>query len=480
MNTVMLIYPPGKAYQRSEDRAQSNIDDSAASSVHACNDIGYAAAILRNAGYNVFLRDYQTEAADFSDVEKDIKSFLPDIILISTTNATILSDIEFVNRICLFHKCEFILKGAIFFNISDELLKTLDLKNINYLVGGEIDFVIKDLADLIIRKTRKPEDIAGIVYKDGDLFRKTAFNKWFCDLDSIPFPARDLMKNELYVRPDTGEPMATVQVSRGCPASCVYCLTPIISGKAVRKRSPENIYAEIEECYNKYGIKNFFFKADTFTIESEWAEEICDLIINSPLHGKIEFTVNSRVKPLEKKLLLKLKEAGCFMLAVGFESGNEKTLEIIKKGASVSDNLRAAALIKEAGIPLFGFFMVGFPWETEEEIVNTLKFIFRIDPDFIEIHIAMPYFGTGLYELCDEYKTIKCESWGNDYFSPNTVGTVTVPMDKIKELKKKYLLKFYLRPSYILKKLYGCIVNPVVMKNYISYGLKLIRNNIFR
>ena len=113
----MLIYPPGKLYQRGEDRAQSNIEDSAAASVHACNDIGYAATILISKGYKVFLKDYQTECASFEDIKKDVESFLPDLILISTTNATIGYDLNFVNRIMSFYSAVFVLKGAIFLTL---------------------------------------------------------------------------------------------------------------------------------------------------------------------------------------------------------------------------------------------------------------------------------------------------------------------------------------------------------------------------
>lgn len=475
MKKVMLVYPPGKAYQRGEDRAQCSIDDSAVTTIRACNDLGYAAAVLRSKSYQVLLRDYQTEKISIEDVEKEIKAFLPDIILISTTNATIPDDIAFADWIKNFLDCEFIFKGAIFFDIPENLLETLDLKNINYLIGGETDTVIGELADYISGELSEINDVPGIIYKKDGKFIKTAFDKWFCDLDSIPFPARDLMKNELYVRPDTGEPMATIQVSRGCPASCIYCLTPIISGKAVRKRSVENIFAEIEECYYKYNIKNFFFKADTFTIDSRWAEELCDIIINSELYGKIEFTANSRVKPLNPDLLKKLKKAGCFMLAVGFESGSNGTLAKIKKGTTREDNLKAAKMIKKAKLPMFGFFMIGFPWETEKDIINTLKFTTEINPDFIEVHVAMPYYGTELYSQCMKYNTIKCEAWGNDYFSPNTIGTCEVSMEKIDKLRKKYLLRFYLRPKYIFKKVIYCLTAPAVFKNYFKHGIKLLK-----
>ena len=479
MSRVMLLYPPGKAYQRSEDRAQCNLDESAVATIHACNDLGYAAAVLRERNYNVMLRDYQTEKTSIQEVKAEIVEYSPNIIVISTTNATILSDLEFVGWIKDFHNCEFIIKGAIFFNTPIEILETLNLHNVSYLVGGEMDTIIGELVDCIVSKNDAFDKIPGIIYKKDSAFRKTNFACWSNNLDDIPFPARDLMKNELYPRPDTGEPMATIQVSRGCPSACTYCLTPVISGKNLRKRSVENIFAEIEECYYKYGIKNFFFKADTFTIDAQWASDLCDLIINSELHGKIEFTVNSRVKPLEYDLLKKLKEAGCFTIAVGFESGSNETLKKIKKGTTKEDNLRAAKLIKKAKLPLFGFFMIGFPWETKEDIVKTLEFIFDIDPDFIEVHIAMPYFGTELYSQCEQYNTIKSAAWGNDYFSPNTIGTQFVPLDEIQKIRNKYLLKFYLRPEYLIKKILYCMSKPTVLKNYVKHGIKLL-NTIFR
>lgn len=476
---VMLIYPPGKLYQRGEDRAQSNIEDSAASSVHACNDIGYAASILINGGYEVFLRDYQTELASLDDVRSDVERFAPDLILISTTNATIGDDIDFVSWIKLFHSSKVVLKGAIFFDTQQSVLQSVDFSNIDCMIGGEMDTVILDIANCLLLGKGELENISGVIFQDdAGEFIKTDFSCWKCELDDIPFPARNLMKNELYVRPDTDEPMATIQVARGCPASCIYCLTPIISGKKVRFRSVQNVMDELEECYHKYNIRNFFFKADTFTINEKWATELCNSIISSDLYGKIEFTVNSRADTLSSDLLALLKKAGCFMLAIGFESGSDDTLKRIKKGTTVEQNLKAAKMVKQSGIPLFGFFMIGFPWETEKDIEKTLSFIFDINPDFIEIHIAMPYYGTELYQICEEYSTISSQSWNSDYFSPNTIGSATVDMNRIQELKKKYLLRFYMRPSYIAKRMTECVKNPLIFKSYFKYGIRLLKNNI--
>ena len=479
MNKVMLLYPPGQLLQRSEDRAQCNISESATGSVHACNDLGYCAAVLLEKGYEVLLRDYQTERASFADVVNDVLTFGPDMIALSTTNTSVLDDIAFLNRICSFHPCVCVVKGAVFYDIDPQLLSLLDLSNVSCLIGCEMEFVIGALADRYLRQEGSLSEINGIFYKQDGGFVKNAFVCGLNDLDALPFPARQLMNNALYVRPDTGEPMATIQTGLGCPSACIYCLTPIISGRNVRKRDVENVYREIAQCYDRVGIRNFFFKADTFTIDEEYAAAVCDRIIRSPLYGKIEFTVNSRVKPLSMALLKKLKQAGCFTIAVGFESGSDETLKKIRKGTTVQDNLRAAKMIKEAGIPLFGFFMLGFPWETKEMISETERVIRQIDPDFIELHVAMPYYGTGLYEECAAYGVLNDSGFGHDYYSPNTTGTAYLSHEEVEALKKKILLRFYLRPAYIAKKMMGAVRRPRIMGSYVRYGVRLVKKNLF-
>ena len=480
MNKVMLMYPPGKLYQRSEDRAQCNISESATGAVHACNDLGYCAAVLLEKGYHVFLRDYQTEGADFGDVHQDVCAFQPDMIVLSTTNSSVKDDLAFLKKIQRFHPCICVLKGALFYDIDTALLSTLDLQHIACLIGTEMEFVIAPLADYYLRAQGDIAAIDGILYQKETVWIKNKFTCACNDLDALPFPARQLMKNELYVRPDTGEAMATIQTGLGCPSKCIYCLTPIISGNKVRHRSVDSIFREIEECYYKFGIKNFFFKADTFTIDEAFAAAVCDRIIQSDLHGKIAFTANSRVKPLHASLLKKMKQAGCFMLAVGFESGCNVTLKKIKKGTTVADNLRAAKLIHKAGIPLFGFFMIGFPWETEAMIRQTERHIHQIQPDFIELHIAMPYYKTGLYELCDAYGVLADSGFGHDYYAPNTTGTRYLSAERVEQLKRRILLGFYLRPAYVVQKMGAAVKQPKVIGSYMRYGFSLLHKNLLR
>lgn len=474
---ILLFYPPGQMFQRGEDRCQQNIDDASAEAIRACNDLGYAAAILLKKDYEVKLRDYMTERDTMDDLYQDMESFKPDLIMMSVTNTTIFEDLKIINDLKKKYNPVTVIKGAIFYDPEQEMLDLLDLSCTDYMIGGETDFAIGEIADYALKNEGSIEDALSILYKteDGTIAR-TKFHEWGGDLDSRPFPARHLMRNELYVRPDTQEAMATIQTSRGCPSACVFCLTPIISGTCVRFRSPQNVLDEMLECYREHNIRNFFFKADTFTINPAWVKEMCDLIISSEMHGKIAFTANSRVNPLSKETLQLMKEAGCFMVAFGFESGSDEMLKTLRKGTTVEMNLRAAKWCHEVGLPFWGFYVIGFPWENKEHILATKKLIMKSNPDFIEVKMALPFYGTPLYEACKEFGLLVDSPMGSDFFHSAMSGTKYLSQEEVEKLRRNILLSFYLRPTYILKKMGECITQPKVFVQYVKYGLKLVVN----
>lgn len=477
---IALIYPPSALYQRGEDRCQSNIGSSTATSVRACNDLGVAAAVLKGLGYFVFLKDYQTEGLDIGALLADFEKEKPDLLFMSITNATIFSDLAIAGEIKKkFPDICIILKGAIFFDPEDDLIARLDLTDVDYLIGGESDFIIGRLADAHFGNRSKLAEVGGILYKKDGKWVKTDFSVWHDELDAVPFADRTMMNNALYVRPDTQEIQATIATSRGCPSSCIFCLTPHISGKKLRLRSPESIYAEISECYNKFGIRNFFFKSDTFTMNKAWTIKLCDMILNSGLNGKIEWVANSRVHPIDKETLVKMKLAGCWLVAFGFESGSPDSIEKMKKGVTVEQNLQAAQWAKEAGLKVYGFYLVGFPWETREHLKQTADLMFKIDADFIELHIATPFYGTGLYEMAKQAGVIDESVLGKDYFNAPTVGTQYLSIEEIEDFRKKTVLKYHLRPSYIFRKLRQAAFHPRILKNYFVFGMKMIKNTLF-
>lgn len=478
MKKVMLAYPPSRLYQRGEDRSQGNVIDSTATSVRACNDLGYAASVLKQEDYDVYLRDFQTEGKNLEFFISEFQAYDPDVIFMSITNATIFADLAIVEKLKLKNESlVVVLKGALFFQPDEELIQQLPLHNVDYLVGGEAEFIVAKLLNAHFFNTAKITDIGGILYKENGSWSQTDFSSLEIDLDSLPFPDRSLMNNALYVRPDTGETQATIATSRGCSANCIYCLTPKISGTKLRLRSPENIVEELKECFFKYKIRNFFFKSDTFTLDRNWASEVCEKIINSELHGKISWVANSRTRPLSKETLAIMKRAGCWLVAFGFESGSEETLQKIKKGATIEDNLRAAQYAREVGLKMFGFYLIGFPWEDMSHLRETERLIYQINADFMELHIAIPYYGTKLYNLAKQEGLVKESILGRDYFNPPDIGTKYLSVDEIRKFRKKLLLRYHLRPSYIAHKLRDTMCQPTILWNYCRFGVKLLKQS---
>lgn len=476
MKKIMLVYPPSKTiFQRGEERCQSNIDSSTATSLRPCNDLGYCAAVLKNK-YDIYLKDYQAYSCE--DFFYDIQNQKPDVLFVSVTNGSIIEDLKILDIVKEKNpQISIILKGAIFYNPTDEIFKNLNLSSIDYLLAIEAECTILKLLDAHFGNKEALKNIPNICFKNNDLWTKTNFSVWDEKLDDIPFPERNLMENHLYIRPDTEEMQATITTSRGCPSNCIYCLTPMISGKNLRLRSAENVCEEIIECLEKFHIKNFFFKSDTFTFDRKWTIDLCNKLIEKNLHKKIHWVANSKVNKVDEELLRLMKKAGCWLIAYGFESGSEKTLKNIMKGTTLEQNIEANKLAKKVGLKVYGFYMIGFPWEDYEDLKKTRDLIFKLNNDFLELHISTPFQGTKLFELARKENLIDENIQEKDYFSnPEILGTNYIPIKEIIEFRKKVILRYHLRIRYILPKLIQTIKNPIILKNYMTYGLRLIKN----
>ena len=208
------------------------MDYSTATSMRAPNDMSYISAQIKKENLEVLFKDYASEKLDLNIMKNDFKNYNPDVVLISTTNSTVDHDIEILNN---FKKINpniiCILKGSIFFKAPLDLTKILNLELIDFLIGGEIEFSFIKIIKEINNGSSNFGSINGIYFKKENIWQSTNFENWDQEIDELTFPDRSIIKNSLYVRPDTGEPQATISTSRGCPASCIYCLTPTISGK---------------------------------------------------------------------------------------------------------------------------------------------------------------------------------------------------------------------------------------------------------
>lgn len=476
LEKALLFNPPVGLYQRGEDRCQADIEGSSATSLRPPNDLGYIASMLRQIGVEPHIVDYPAERKQWSHFEDDVKTILPDCLVMSITTPTIIQDMQAFSiaktmnqEICT------IAKGAHFSTCDKEELKDAVYSVMDVAIVGEAETIINNLIDAK-RNGLDLSKVRGVLYKDRfNHIVQTEMEPFRTELDKIPFPARDLIKNHLYTRPDTGEPQATIQTSRGCPSQCIFCLSPLISGMRLRERSVENIIMELEECVNKYHIRNFFFRADTFTMNKKSVIELCKKIIEKKLN--IEWVANSRVNTIDEERLVWMKKAGCWLLAFGIESGNDEIQVKIKKGTTQEQAREAVKLCRKFGIKTFGFYLIGFPWETRDMIMDTVNLAKELRCDFSEIHLAVPYEGTEFYKIAQDYGIIEESVTGHNYFSNPAIGTLYVSKEELVEIRKKALRSLYLSPRYIANTLVN-IRSFEEVKNYARYGVRLVKNLI--
>lgn len=479
MKKIMVIYPPGGLFQRGEERCQININSSSVNSNRPCNDLGYISSILKQNNYNVFLKDYQGENLSFENLLADFKNIQPDVVFISIVNSSIDNDIAIIQKL----KKEknntiFILKGALFFNPNSKLLSKINLHDIDYLIGAESEFIIKDLIDAHFNNKNELKNIEGISYKIANEWKINKLIHFKDELDNLPFPDRSSMKNELYINPKTNNPIATIVTSKGCPYSCTYCLSPIISGKKLRMRSNESIISEIEDCINNYNINEFFFRSDTFSANKQRVIEFCNILIKKGLNKKINWFTTARVDNLDEEMAKKMKEAGCSLVAIGFEAGSNEMLNFIDKKTTIEMNINASKICKKYGLEILGYFLFGFPIEDEEYLKKFKKHIFKINADYIEISIVIPFPNTPIYEEIIKQDSNIPDVIGCDSYDKIYQKYCKLPPEKLLKFRKNILLNYYLRPSYIIKKI-SKIHSKEVFLNYFKYGMRLIKNLIF-
>src|SRR5258708_1851600 len=264
---------------------------------------------------------------------------------------------------------------------------------IDFVVRKEFDYAVKEFAE------GKPlEDILGISYlKDGSIAH-TADRPQLQDLDSLPH-VTDVYHRDLDVRrynvPFLLHPYVSLYTTRGCPAQCTFCLWPqTTSGHAWRKRSTDDVAREMAKAkeYWPY-VKEFFFDDDTFNIQKARTVELCAKL--KPLG--LTWSCTSRVTT-DFETLKAMKEAGCRLLIVGYESGDQQILKNIKKSATIERGPPVTKDCHKLGLVVHGDFILGLPGETRETIKNTIKFAKELDVETIQVSVAHAFPGTELHE----------------------------------------------------------------------------------
>jgi len=274
---------------------------------------------------------------------------------------------------------------------------TLCNPNFDFLVYGEGEYVFRDWLRQIASGDTNWGQNTGLWYKDADgNVVNGGERELIPDLDELPFPARHLFDLKAYpLYAPTGEQMLTVLTSRGCPYKCSFCFKGIV-GRTYRQRSPENIVAELRELIDRYGVRNFYFMDDLFTINVKRLETILDYFIAQDLG--VRWRCLARVDRVTPDLLQKMYRAGCRQIHFGIESGNEEILKKTAKHINLEQVRQAIEWTEDAGIMSKGYFILGLPGDNEQTMNETIEFAASLRLSEAMFSIATPMPGTELWE----------------------------------------------------------------------------------
>ena len=312
--------------------------------------------------------------------------------------------------------------------------------DIDYIVLGEGEATCLDIV-----QGKDPADIPGIVYRKNGEIIKTAQRRDVTNLDDIPFPAWHLLDLKKYPSIGTGifrgidlqkVPRISVIFSRGCKGHCDFCSTWWI-WKGWRHRSAKNMIDEIELLYRDYGIRHFCFADDAMTVDRQATIELCDEIVSRKLN--IVFHVTTRTDCVDETILRKLKEAGCYKIAFGIETGSATLLDKMGKENDIETSEQAIKLAKEAGIAVTALMIIGNVGETKETVRDTVNFLKRTQPDEIGCVGGLWILpGTKLYRDAKKDGFIDDDFWLSD--EPFKTYTLEYSLKELAGLQRQIML----------------------------------------
>ena len=381
--------------------------------------IAYIAAFLRER-HDVSLIDADAQGIDWEELGKRILSLSPDVVCITATTSTYLAGLRAAGM-AKQNGCFTIMGGP---HVSAVPHKSLEESHdLDAVCRGEGEHAMLEILDRL-EKGRTLEGVRGISFRKSGKIIHNPPRPPIRNLDEIPFPARDLLPMRQTSRTLWGHPAGHIFSSRGCPNRCTFCASHMIFGSAVRFRSPENVLEEIKEMVERFGIRQFAFSDDTFTVLPDRVHRICDGIIEQGLD--VEWVCQARVNTVNYGLLKKMRDAGCIQIDYGVESGDPEVLRKMKKNITHDQVKRAIRMTNKLGINTFAYYILGTPYDDIRSTKRTISFARRLGASRSYFNILVPYPGTEIYNNAISEDTLMVSDWSY-YHQEKTVLRLVIP-----------------------------------------------------
>lgn len=402
------------------------------------------AAVLEAQGLTCRLDDCIIEGLDGSALLERARSFQPDLFVINTATPSIVSDLELADVL----KKEFpaALSLAIGIHVTALPEESLALApGLDGVARGEPELTVGEAAQALAQG-RTPAGLPGLSFREGDRVIHGP-DRPAADIDALPSPAWHLVRRELYRLPFTNRPFLLIGTSRGCPHHCIFCADPAYYGHRLRLRSPERIVAELRDVRDRFGIRDFLFWSESFTLSRDWTRQVLEAIIAADLG--VSFVVNSRTDHVDPELLGLLKRAGCWMIGYGLESGSQRILDLMGKRITLEQNRQAVVWTKEAGLKATAHTVLGYPGETEATMKETVDFICALPLDYAQFYCAVAFPGSRLYEMAQEKGWLAPAAWERFEQNFSTLSTPELSAETVMAWRRRAYRKFYSRPGRV-------------------------------
>jgi len=416
----------------------------------------YGAGVLEKAGFDVRIVDAPAWGWDLEQVERDAKQWLPNLVVLETSTPSIEEDARVATRLKeLLPGSVILLFGTHVSALPQDALRLA--QGADGIVAGELEMTLKDTAERMDQGISL-EGTPGLYYRRGHTVQIPKTRSWIENLDDVPFVS-DVYERHLrvedYFNPNALYPMVTMVTSRGCPNSCTFCVYPqVYSGRSVRLRSVDNVVTEVLRIQERFPqVRGLFFEDDTFTQDRDRCVALSRAFQRAGV--RLRWTVNARVG-LDFEALKAMKDGGCRLMCVGFESGDSEILKTIKKGIHIEDMVRFAKDARRAGLLVHGCFMAGLPGETRETLEKTYRLAIRLAPDTAQFFPVMVYPGTEAFAWYERRGWITAKGF-KDWVTQEglhrcVVRTQDLSSKEIVDFCDRARRRFYLRPKYLLYK----------------------------
>jgi radical SAM superfamily enzyme YgiQ (UPF0313 family) len=428
--------------------------------------LAYLAAVAGQLGLTVDIVDCIAEYISWPQYEAILHNCRPKFCFSNIISVTYSNDLRALQRAKDISKSITVGMGPHLTNAPRQSL--LEAPGLDFLIHHEAEETLKELLGFFRQGVRPSEEnlkkIKGIGFIPSRLLPGggeepviTEQRDFIDDLDLLPWPRHDLLPLDRYWSPFFGN-YTFVEASRGCVYRCIFCRQAVMWQWKYRRRSGKSIAKEALYVHS-LGVDTILFHADTFTLDQNMVEELCDSLIQAG--APFRWACNTHIKNLYRKpeLVRKMKRAGCWMIAIGIESGDDETLKIIKKQITTAEAESVVKMIDSAGIEAWGYFVLGFPNETKDKLEKTINFALSLPLKIAKFDIAAPYPGTEFYDYCNEHNYLRADCY--EEFDQNASAVVDYPnlsREEIKAAVRRANRRFYLRPTMMIRLLKTILV----------------------